>query len=96
MPNDFLTSTLQVVIVLDVLGLVAWFVLAARRPAQKTATFSEATLAPASEGTLWSKLTGPRHQLLQGATPVRRIGQSLDDSLAQLRGVLESYRTSLV
>ncbi len=95
MPNDFLTSTLQVVIVLDVLGLVAWFVLAARRPAQKTATFSEATLIPASEGTLWSKLTGPRHQLRAG-TRVQRIGQSLDDSLAQLRSVLESYRTSLV
>ena len=95
MPNDFLTSTLQVVIVLDVLGLVAWFVLAARRPAQKTAIFSEATLTPASEGTLWRKLTGPRHQLTAG-TRVQRIGQSLDDSLAQLRSVLESYRTSLV
>lgn len=95
MLNEFLTSTLQVVILLDVLGLVAWFVLAARRGAHKTATSSEATLRAASEGTLWSKLTGSRHRL-QAGTTVRRVGRSLDDSLAQLRSVLESYRTSLV
>lgn len=31
MLNEFLTHTLQIVIVLDVVGVIAWFVLAARQ-----------------------------------------------------------------
>ena len=78
MLNEFLTNTLQVVIVLDVLGVVAWFVLAARRPAHKMSVSSQAAHTVASPVTLWGKLTGPRQ--LQRAS-VQRVGQSLDDSL---------------
>ncbi len=93
MLNEFLTSTLQIVIVLDVLGVVAWYVLAAWRASPKTVMSSPTTMSVASPVTLWGKLTGSTHPLQ--SAPAQRVGQSLDDSLGQLRRVLDSYRSSL-
>ena len=93
MLNEFLTNTLKIIIVLDVLGVVAWFVLAARRPSHKTVMSSPTTMTVVSPVTLWGKLTGSTHRLQ--SAPAQRVGQSLDDSLGQLRRVLDSYRSSL-
>lgn len=95
MLNEFLTNTLQVIIVLDVAGVIAWFVLAARRrnrEAAPTMAVNAATVGT-PETSLWGKLTGATGS----AQPVvaRTSGSSLDQSLHQLRRVLESYRCSL-
>ncbi|HJP33375.1 MAG TPA: hypothetical protein QGF95_22735 [Candidatus Latescibacteria bacterium] len=53
MLNEFLTSTLQIVIVLDVAGVIAWFVLAARRAPAKMAPAVAMTAASPDQPTLW-------------------------------------------
>jgi hypothetical protein len=100
--NEFLTSTLQVVLVLDVVGVIAYFVLSAARsrtPAPEAA--EPASPSPAREqraNPLWHKLIGPR-KAAQAAPPQAAMASirepSLDSALGQLRRVLDSYRTSL-
>ncbi len=92
MLNEFLTHTLQVIIVLDVAGVIAWFVLAARRRNREASVCGPAE-AVAAPTTLWGKLTGAAVPATQ--TVARDSGSSLDQSLSQLRRVLESYRYSL-
>lgn len=93
MLNEFLSHMLQVIIVLDVVGIVAWFVLKAKRSPQKAVAVDHEMPGPAAKMTLWSKLTGSRQQLQPARAQAK--GKSLDDALGQLRRVLESYRGSL-
>ena len=93
MLNAFLTDMLQVVIVLDILGVVAWFVLSARRAPHAADATEQVALTASPKVTLWSKLTGSRRQMQPAA--YAQSGGNLDDALGQLRRVLESYRTSL-
>ena len=101
--NEFLTQTLQVILVLDVVGVVAYFVLSARKRAHKPvfaeAIGSEPVAAPVSgDGSLWHKLIHPR-RASPALCPTQTSGATqqptLESSLGQLRRVLESYRTSL-
>ena len=96
MLNEFLTHILQVIIVLDVLGLVAYFVLCARRSRMPEAVAAVPAPAPTPAAsrmapTLWTKLT--RSRRLQPAPT--RPAPSMDGALCQLRRVLDSYRSSL-
>ncbi len=95
MLNEFLTNTLQVIIVLDVVGVIAWFVLLSRRSPHKDSTHqvAHATAVSAPSETLWGKLTGAGRQMQPAR--VRDNGGSMDDALGQLQRVLESYRCSL-
>ncbi|HIG17583.1 MAG TPA: hypothetical protein EYQ31_10020 [Candidatus Handelsmanbacteria bacterium] len=70
MLNEFLTHTLQIVIVLDVVRVIAWFVLAARRSPQKEADLTTVSVAMAPRQTLWGKLTGSG-QSLQAVLPAQ-------------------------
>lgn len=102
MLNEFLTNTLQVIIVLDVVGVIAWFVLLSRRSPHKaighqvahaTAVAAPSQTVAAPSGTLWGRLTGAGRQMQPA--PVQDKGGSMDDALGQLHRVLESYRCSL-
>ncbi len=96
MLNEFLTHILQVIIVLDVAGVIAWFVLASRRRRSQPAMGATdvATVAgPTTSASLWSKLTGPGRTA--ELAPARAGAGNINDALQQLRRVLDSYRCSL-
>jgi|TARA_B110000263_G_scaffold52188_1_gene43677 hypothetical protein len=98
MLNEFLTHILQVVIVLDVAGVIAWFVLAARRRSTETASAVQmvgvSQQQPSGvQQSLWGKLTHSAPKM-QTATAQRSAG-SLDESLGQLRRVLDGYGSNL-
>ena len=79
MLNEFLTSTLQIVIVLDVAGVIAWFVLARTRFGFRIKVFGQAPLAA-------------RHS---GVSSGRIVWQTLliGGGLAGLAGVIEAAGT---
>lgn len=104
--NDFLSSLLQIVIVIDVIGVVAYFVLTALRPRETEAPSGRAphpTLGPSRSE------RGPRPALLTrvrtslGRLVPRRTGRSthaasagLEASFDRLRRVLNSYQEGLI
>ena len=96
MLNDFLTHTLQVVILLDVIGIIAWFVLAARRSPEKEAPLTEVAVTTVNTEThkesLWGKLTGSGRSLQVARAKPR---QSLDEAFRQLRRVFDDYGRGL-
>jgi hypothetical protein len=77
--DHFLTSLLQLVIVLDVLGLLAYFALGSLKSRKKTAP------APARPG-IWARLC-------QGLRARRE--ENLDAALGNLKRVLYSYQQGL-
>lgn len=92
MLNDFLTHTLQVIIILDVVGVIAWFVLAARRDRSTSAELPAPSMAVDEslvETSAWQRLTG------RPARAAAAPQTGMDDALGQLRQVLDSYRSSL-
>lgn len=85
MMDHFLNSLLQVVIILDVLGLLAYFVLGGLKSKKKVAPTP--VQVPAEPG-FWSRL---RERL-----PVRAgNGEDLDEALGNLKRVLYSYQQGL-
>lgn len=87
MMDNFLNSLLQVVIILDVLGLLAYFVLGSLKTKTKAAPAPVQVLAPPG---FWSRL---RERL-----PVQMGGQggeNLDAALDNLKRVLYSYQQGL-
>lgn len=85
MMDHFLNSLLQIIIVLDVLGLLAYFVLGGLKSKKKTAPVS--VQAPAGPG-FWSRL---RQRL-----PTRAGNrEELDEALGNLKRVLYSYQQGL-
>ena len=91
MLNEFLTQLLQVIIALDVVGVIAWFILGARRRSEaSTATVTPATTAvQADTPSAWQKLTGRR------PAPVAARTGGIDQAFGQLRRVLDSYSNGL-
>jgi hypothetical protein len=77
--DHFLTSLLQLVIVLDVLGLLAYFALGSLKSGKKTAP------PPARPG-VWARL----RQNLRA-----RREEDLDAALSNLKRVLYSYQQGL-
>ena len=103
--NDFLSSLLQIVIVIDVIGVVAYFVLTALRPRE-----TETPRAPAPQPAPGQSRSdrGPRLALLTrvrtslGRLVPRRRGrgqhttsEGLEASFDRLRRVLNSYQEGL-
>ncbi|MBT3342774.1 MAG: hypothetical protein HN712_02590 [Gemmatimonadetes bacterium] len=105
--NDFLTTTLQVVIALNLGGLITYFYLGSRRrptPTPAFGHFATAAAAPAPSLSLWNKLTQPYHkamgrsrELATSAPAAARAcaSETLDASLGRLRRVLNGYGESL-
>ena len=101
--NEFLTQTLQVILVLDVVGVVAYFVMSARKRAHKPVFSGDFRSEPVAahvsgHGSLWHKLVPP-HRASPALCPNQTLSAiqrpTLESSLGQLRRVLDSYRTSL-
>ena len=94
--NEFLSETLKGVLVLDLVGIVAYFVLSARRLRRRDAVTVSARIDPVLGRSLWRKLVRPQNDArhvwpaLAGSGP-----PSLDGALGQLRRVLDSYGSSL-
>ena len=105
--EHFLTDLLKVVILLDVLGVVAYFLMGAVRPRLKP-------IEPIAGNSLWEKLssrnrmplvTRMRYRAfgrLRSLSPKRFLGsrrhgssESLEGALSKLRRVLNSYREGL-
>ncbi|MBI2505064.1 MAG: hypothetical protein HYW07_17745 [Candidatus Latescibacteria bacterium] len=85
MMDHFLNSLLQVVIVLDVLGLLAYFALGSLRAKKKLAPIQ----APAAPG-FWARL---RQRI--PATAMGQRSEDLDAALGNLKRVLYSYQQGL-
>ena len=104
--NDFLTTTLQVVIALNVAGLIGYFCLGSRRRPTPTPVIGRTASAQAMEigpaPSLWNKLVQPcrralgreRQWAITGAGQ-RHPNETLDASLGRLRRVLDGYGNSL-
>ena len=88
--NEFLTTTLQVVIALNVAGLIAYFCLGSRR--RPTPTMAE-TITVEPRPSLWNKLVQPCKNALGAQRPLAataatsRPGETMDSALGQLRRV---------
>jgi len=105
--NDFLSSLLQIVIVLDLVGLVAYFVLAAVRPRRlRTEAVPELAPPPAATAAGWRGWTarvgleglGSRLSELwrrPGSRPATSPADSLEAAFGRLRRVLNSYQEGL-
>lgn len=87
MMDHFLNSLLQVVIILDVLGLLAYFVLGSLKSKKKPASAPVQVLA---EPGFWSRL----RQRLPGRVGGQG-GENLDAALDNLKRVLYSYQQGL-
>jgi hypothetical protein len=91
--NEFLTTTLQVIIALNVAGLIAYFCLGSRRRPTQTTTETVA-VDPQSP---WNKLVQPCKRALGAQRPLAataatsRPGETMDSALDQLRRVLDGY-----
>ena len=93
MMDHFLTSVLQVVIILDILGLVGYFVLGSLKSKKKR------TSIPAPVQARGLPLATPRFftRLRQRFTFSRSEGpESLEAALGNLKRVLYSYQQGLV
>lgn len=89
MLNEFLTQILQVIIAIDILGVIAWFVLGARRKASESVEETPVSaVEPVRAPTAWQKLTGKRQ-------PIPATEPGIDQAFGQLRRVLDSYGNSL-
>lgn len=87
MMDHFLNSLLQVVIILDVLGLLAYFVLGSLKSKKKA--LPAPVQVPAGPG-FWSRL---RERLPAWAGG--QGGENLEDALDNLKRVLYSYQQGL-
>ncbi|HCV23633.1 MAG: hypothetical protein CME13_23295 [Gemmatimonadetes bacterium] len=96
--NEFLTTTLQVVIALNVAGLIAYFCLGSRRRPTPTAVEAPG-LASSADASLWTKLIQPCKKVVETRRPAVLLASgrapSLDSALGQLRRVLDGYGASL-
>ena len=103
--NDFLSSLLQIVIVIDVIGVVAYFILTALRPREADAPRAEEPVHMPGHS---RALGGPRITLLArvrarlGRMVPQRVGrgpssssEGLEASFERLRRVLNSYQEGL-
>lgn len=94
MLNEFLTQTLQVIVALDVAGVVAYFLLSALRARRRQAVVATARAASSSDcPSLWQKLA--RRRRLSRPLAVALADDSLSGALSRLRRVLDSYGSSL-
>ena len=104
--NDFLSSLLQVVIVVDVVGVVAYFLLTALRPRQTdTSQELSGASAPSSGSRPWTRPaaagTSRLRALVGRVVPGRArlapatTAANLEDSFSRLRRVLYSYQEGL-
>jgi hypothetical protein len=82
--DNMLTSLLQIVIVVDLLGAAAYFVLAGIRHRRRQAAQPESLLDPARPP-LWARMWGQRPQ------PV----PATDGDYGLLRSMLDSFRDGL-
>ena len=107
MSDNFLTTVLEIVIVLDLLGVIAYFGLSLLRPRHRTATSSAPSgVAP---NTLWRRRMphgrfGQFTQILRHPLTFRRTRstspgpitrESLESAFGNLRRVLFSYEKGL-
>ena len=83
-----LTSLLQIVVVVDLLGAAAYFVLAGMRRSRRRGLPSESRPSAARMGQEpWDRLWGPQQQ------PQPAVAS--DGDYGQLRSMLDSYRDGL-
>ena len=102
--NDFLTSLLQIVVVLDVLGVVAYFVLGALKPRSRTVASTSFGDTAEVRYPFWRRalvrIRAPHlglgaHGHVSGNRPRVRTSDSLDQALGNLKRVLYSYQEGL-
>ncbi len=82
-----LTSLLQIVIVIDLVGAAAYFVLAGLRRNRRRAAAAPAGLAGQAPGSRWTSSWG--------AAPQPQPAVAADGEFGQLRRILDSYREGL-
>lgn len=94
--NEFLSETLKVVLVLDLVGIVAYFVLSTRRLRRKEPVTASTRIDPVHGRSLWGKLVRTQNRALDVRPALAGAGPpSLNGALGQLRRVLDSYGSSL-
>lgn len=94
--NEFLSETLRVVLVLDLVGIVAYFVLSARRLRRRDPVTASPRIDRVHGRSLWRKLVRTQDEAMHVRPALAGSGPpSLDGALGQLRRVLDSYGSSL-
>ena len=94
--NDFLTSLLQIVVVLDVLGVVAYFVLGALKPKSRTVATTPFGDTAEVRYPFWRRALS--HLKTPRLSPRRHLaatGDSMEAALGKLKRVLYSYQEGL-
>lgn len=95
MLNEFLSHTLQAVIAIDLVGIVAYFILTGTRRRRPDPVRAAPLPAP-RDPSLWHRLVRTDRQRACGpkaASPV--ADSSLDSAFGQLRRVLDGFGSGL-